>query len=84
MKCPYSGTEVPVALCLQVRVAPRGSDYSVDVPAKIDTGAYISVIPDGLRKILGLKHRDYARVWDETRTSVRREPRFGVSLLFGN
>ncbi len=61
MKFQYSSDPVP-ALFVPVNVSCSGSDMYEAVPAKIDTGADISVIPETLRSRLKLTPEGAVRI----------------------
>ncbi len=79
MKFKYSSEAVP-ALVLQVRVSRVGSDGGERMPAKIDTGASISVIPESLASALKLAPGGSVRIRGASTDGARDCPTFYVTL----
>jgi predicted aspartyl protease len=83
MKRRYSEAVSPPALVLTVSVSRIGQNAAEEVPAKIDTGAGISVIPNSIRDKLGCQPMGQARVKGAFEADFHIEPTYYATLDLG-
>jgi len=63
MKHPYSTHMDPPAMMLSMQVGDIDGPLSLSVDAMIDTGAFMTALPEALVKQLGVKVRGSVDVW---------------------
>ncbi len=77
----YNTQVAPPAAFVQVRITNPSTGASYPLPAKLDTGASVSVIPDEVVEALSLPPRGEARFYAfDGRSSVRQTYYIGVEL----